>query len=327
MSSSRPVSIRCCPVRARLRPSAQRLPAAPACATLRADTQAAMPFATVPTDRTVVRLVEAGVEDDYWRPTGIVHALQQGESRTVLRTSRRRDAPVRRPGLPAGRDRDLSVLQSPLRRGRRLALSRLSTALVDNGRCQAHACGVQLTSHRPARVAVDCRRHASALLRHLLLRVLTAPPQPLLAGSGSVASRAPEGLRSHDTSRSTRPGRVDHTRSQHCRGRDSVAARRSLNSTDRFYARLHSDSLVDVWLLTWLHDQSTDLHDHGLSAAAFTVVRGELLEVRATADARLISHRRLPGETTWVALGVVHDVRHSSGPAISIHGTPRRSTR
>lgn len=91
------------------------------------------------------------------------------------------------------------------------------------------------------------------------------------------------------------------------------------NSADRFYARLHSDSLVDVWLLTWLHDQSTDLHDHGLSAAAFTVVRGELLEVQATADAGLSSHRRLPGETTWVAPGVVHDVRHSSGPAISIH--------
>lgn len=91
------------------------------------------------------------------------------------------------------------------------------------------------------------------------------------------------------------------------------------NSTDRFYARLDSDSHVDVWLLTWLHDQSTELHDHGLSAAAFTVVSGELLEVRATADARLSSHRRLPGETTWVAPGVVHDVRHSSGPAISIH--------
>ena len=74
-----------------------------------------------------------------------------------------------------------------------------------------------------------------------------------------------------------------------------------------------------MWLLTWLHDQSTELHDHGLSAAAFTVVRVELLEVRATADAQLSSHRRLPDETTWVAPGVVHDVRHSSGPAISIH--------
>ncbi len=87
----------------------------------------------------------------------------------------------------------------------------------------------------------------------------------------------------------------------------------------RYYVRLHSDSQVDVWLLTWLHDQSTDLHDHGSSAAAFTVVQGELREVRAAADSRLSIHRRQPGETTWVAPGVVHDVRHSTGPAISIH--------
>jgi quercetin dioxygenase-like cupin family protein len=91
------------------------------------------------------------------------------------------------------------------------------------------------------------------------------------------------------------------------------------DAADRFYARLHSDSRVDVWLLTWLHDQSTDLHDHGSSAAAFTVLGGELCEVRAATDGRLSTYRRHPGETTWVAPGVVHDVRHSSGPAISIH--------
>ncbi len=42
-----------------------------------------MPFSTLSTDRAVVRLVEAGVEDDYWWPTGIVHAWRLGESSTV----------------------------------------------------------------------------------------------------------------------------------------------------------------------------------------------------------------------------------------------------
>jgi hypothetical protein len=59
-----------------------------------------MPFATASTDRTVVRLVEAGVEDDYWWPTGIVHAWQPGESRTVC-------------GLPAGEMHPFAELAFP----------------------------------------------------------------------------------------------------------------------------------------------------------------------------------------------------------------------
>jgi predicted metal-dependent enzyme (double-stranded beta helix superfamily) len=42
---------------------------------------------------------------------------------------------------------------------------------------------------------------------------------------------------------------------------------------------LHAD-LADaqVWLLSWLPDQGTPLHDHGTSAGAFSVVRGTLTE-------------------------------------------------
>jgi quercetin dioxygenase-like cupin family protein len=87
----------------------------------------------------------------------------------------------------------------------------------------------------------------------------------------------------------------------------------------RYYTRLHADHRVDVWLLTWLTTQSTDLHDHGGSAAAFAVVRGELREVRADDRGHLSSHIRLPGEMIWVAPGVVHDVRNASDPAVSVH--------
>jgi predicted metal-dependent enzyme (double-stranded beta helix superfamily) len=42
---------------------------------------------------------------------------------------------------------------------------------------------------------------------------------------------------------------------------------------------LHADLAgAQVWLLSWLPDQGTPLHDHGTSAGAFSVVRGALTE-------------------------------------------------
>src|SRR5689334_13707271 len=80
----------------------------------------------------------------------------------------------------------------------------------------------------------------------------------------------------------------------------------------RWWTRLHGDEVLDVWLLTWLADQSTDLHDHGLSAAAFTVIEGRLSEVRpagVTEQSNVVP----PGGILTVAPGVVHDVRNPSG--------------
>ncbi len=58
---------------------------------------------------------------------------------------------------------------------------------------------------------------------------------------------------------------------------------------------LHADLAgAQVWLLSWLPEQGTPLHDHGTSAGAFTVVRGTLTERvvagRAAAASRV--HRR-----------------------------------
>jgi predicted metal-dependent enzyme (double-stranded beta helix superfamily) len=42
---------------------------------------------------------------------------------------------------------------------------------------------------------------------------------------------------------------------------------------------LHADLAgAQVWLLSWLPDQGTPLHDHGTSAGAFSVVQGTLTE-------------------------------------------------
>jgi mannose-6-phosphate isomerase-like protein (cupin superfamily) len=87
----------------------------------------------------------------------------------------------------------------------------------------------------------------------------------------------------------------------------------------RWWTRLWTDRDVDVWLLSWLPDQATDLHDHGDSAAAFTVVSGVLAETRLEAG-RAVTDYCTPGTTVWVAPGVLHDVRGAGdGPSVSIH--------
>jgi predicted metal-dependent enzyme (double-stranded beta helix superfamily) len=47
----------------------------------------------------------------------------------------------------------------------------------------------------------------------------------------------------------------------------------------RWYTRLADGEGWEAWLLTWLPGQGTDLHDHGGSAGAFTVLSGELQEL------------------------------------------------
>ena len=88
----------------------------------------------------------------------------------------------------------------------------------------------------------------------------------------------------------------------------------------RHWSRLPTRLDVDVWLLTWLPDQGSDLHDHGDAAAALTVVQGTLTEVRADRSGALSSAQLGAGASHWVAPGVVHDiVNRSTQPAVSIH--------
>jgi predicted metal-dependent enzyme (double-stranded beta helix superfamily) len=100
------------------------------------------------------------------------------------------------------------------------------------------------------------------------------------------------------------------------------------HGTERWWTRLSSDSRVDVWLLSWLPGHTTDLHDHGDSAAAFTVVRGRLAESRVDRYGRRTSIVRKPGPVAWLAPGILHDVRGAGiEPAVSIHAYSRPLTR
>ncbi len=47
----------------------------------------------------------------------------------------------------------------------------------------------------------------------------------------------------------------------------------------RWHQRIYRDPRIDIWLLSWLPAQGTELHDHGGSAGAFTVLSGVLSEV------------------------------------------------
>jgi len=87
---------------------------------------------------------------------------------------------------------------------------------------------------------------------------------------------------------------------------------------------LHEElASAQVWLLSWLPEQGTPLHDHGTSAGAFAVVRGTLTErvvaagrtaVRDTTDVLTISRVRHFGPH------YVHQVTNlAPEPAVSVH--------
>ncbi|MEU4559324.1 cysteine dioxygenase family protein [Actinoplanes sp. NPDC023936] len=50
------------------------------------------------------------------------------------------------------------------------------------------------------------------------------------------------------------------------------------DASERWYHRLAVADDYEVWLLTWLPGQGTEIHDHGGSAGAFHVFRGTLTE-------------------------------------------------
>jgi predicted metal-dependent enzyme (double-stranded beta helix superfamily) len=95
------------------------------------------------------------------------------------------------------------------------------------------------------------------------------------------------------------------------------------NPRERWYHRLAHEPDHEVWLLTWLPGQGTDLHDHGGSAGAFQVVAGELVEdtVAEVSGVPRITVRSL-GEGMGHRFGTRHIHRitnRSTRPAISLH--------
>jgi len=87
---------------------------------------------------------------------------------------------------------------------------------------------------------------------------------------------------------------------------------------ERWYTRLVAADDHEAWLLTWLPGQATDLHDHGGSAGAFTVLQGRLTE--QTVDVRLTGRGYGPGATRHFGPHHVHRmVNAGTVPAVSVH--------
>ncbi|MEU4316316.1 cysteine dioxygenase [Nocardia sp. NPDC024068] len=78
-------------------------------------------------------------------------------------------------------------------------------------------------------------------------------------------------------------------------------------AVDRWATRLVSDDEVDIWLISWTPDKSTQLHDHAGSLGALTVLSGALAEYRWNGSE--LRHRVLSaGDQAAFPIGWVHDV-------------------
>jgi hypothetical protein len=76
---------------------------------------------------------------------------------------------------------------------------------------------------------------------------------------------------------------------------------------ERWFTCIHGDDELDVWLISWVPGRATELHDHGGSLGALTVLSGSLNEFRW--DGRGLRRRRLDaGDQAGFPLGWVHDV-------------------
>jgi hypothetical protein len=93
----------------------------------------------------------------------------------------------------------------------------------------------------------------------------------------------------------------------------------------RWHQRIYRDQRLDVWLISWLPSQGTQLHDHGGSSGAFTVLSGTLSEAvytdrRGGPDGRLREHQHSAGFSAGFGARYVHDVRNlGEEPAVSVH--------
>ena len=94
------------------------------------------------------------------------------------------------------------------------------------------------------------------------------------------------------------------------------------NPVDRWYHRLAVADDHEVWLLTWLPGQGTEIHDHGGSAGAFQVVSGSLTEdtVIAGAPPRIVARELGEGAGRRFGSQHIHRITNRSNrPAVSVH--------
>ncbi|WP_026425398.1 cysteine dioxygenase [Actinokineospora inagensis] len=107
---------------------------------------------------------------------------------------------------------------------------------------------------------------------------------------------------------------------QFARDRAKWAPHLRYDPDQRFAVLIERTGAQEVWLMSWLPGQHTDLHDHGVAAGAFTVVSGVLTERVAVARPAEVLHTLVEGQSRVFGPGYVHQVGNDSvDPAVSIH--------
>jgi len=139
------------------------------------------------------------------------------------------------------------------------------------------------------------------------------PRTPSSPSSGPTRLRVPDLLHATDQA-------ADDVLSGRC---DDLLPAGCVPEARRWFARIDGDEELDIWLISWVPGHSTELHDHGGSLGALTIVSGSLNEFRW--DGRGLRRRRLDaGDQAGFPLGWVHDVvwapRPVSGPPYTSKG-------
>src|SRR6201992_899812 len=135
-------------------------------------------------------------------------------------------------------------------------------------------------------------------------------PRPLAAPSaGPTRLRVPDLLHATDQA-------ADDVLSGRC---DHLLPEGGVPEAERWFTRIYGDEELDVWLISWVPGRATELHDHGGSLGALTVLSGSLNEFRW--DGCGLRRRRLEaGDQAGFPLGWVHDVVWAPRP-VSDSGT------
>ncbi|MFC9993148.1 cysteine dioxygenase [Nocardia sp. NPDC127526] len=132
----------------------------------------------------------------------------------------------------------------------------------------------------------------------------------------ATASALPTRLRPADLLRLTDEGAEDVLAGRY----DHLLPEGGLWPTEkRWAARLIADDEVDLWLISWVADKHTELHDHAGSLGALTVLSGALSEYRW--NGRDLRRRTLTaGDQASFPLGWVHDVVRAPDVEAGISG-------
>ena len=89
--------------------------------------------------------------------------------------------------------------------------------------------------------------------------------------------------------------------------------------TERRYERVLSTAAYEAWVIYWPSGGSLDLHDHGGSTGAFSVVSGQLDEATIELGAKVV-RSIAAGETAAFAADEVHAIANrGSAVATSVH--------